>query len=113
MCTWRGCCIVMGKWRGGGMRVLTMMVLTFVGGEVAGMLCVGGDGAHAKVHQLLADSVPLALQLQQHTKTSVKQRDKATGYVSHDTDETNRAEVSCHVRDKQGRGLMSCTRQTG
>ena len=43
MCTWRGCCIVMGKWRGGGMRVLTMMVLTFVGGEVAGMLCVGGE----------------------------------------------------------------------
>ena len=26
--------------------------------------------------------------------------------------ETNRVEVSRHVRDKQGRGLMSCTRQT-
>ena len=87
------------------MRVLTRMVLTFVGGEIAGMLCVGGDGAHAKVHQLLSDSVPLALQLQQYTKTSVKQRDtkqqgrcvlsrpRQTEQTSHVIDETNRAEV--------------------
>ena len=27
------------------MRVLTRMVLTFVGGEIAGMLCVGGEVA--------------------------------------------------------------------